>query len=90
MKEFYAASREIHRPAASGVISNQKGNGDNAPLLYTCSLFPTLGQKPTFCPEITKNLMFEKCDFYEKWDFENVNFGKKMTLWNSEFGKNDT
>ena len=37
---FYAVSREILYPAASGVISNQKGNGDNAPLLYTCSLFP--------------------------------------------------
>ena len=24
----------------------------------------TLGQKPTFYPEITKNLMFEKCEFY--------------------------
>ena len=25
----------------------------------------TLGQKSTFCPEITKNLMFEKCEFCE-------------------------
>ena len=23
---------------------------------------------------MTKNLMFEKCEFCEKWDFENVNF----------------
>ena len=23
----------------------------------------TLGQKSTFCPEMTKNLMFEKCEF---------------------------
>ena len=36
----------------------------------------TLGQKPTLYPEITKNLMFEKCEFREKWDFENVNFVK--------------
>ena len=26
----------------------------------------TLGQKPTFYPEITKHLMFEKCKFCEK------------------------
>ena len=26
----------------------------------------TLGQKPTFCPGITKNLVFEKCEFCEK------------------------
>ena len=26
----------------------------------------TLGQKPTFYPEITKNLMFTKCEFCEK------------------------
>ena len=26
----------------------------------------TLGQKPTFYPEITKKLMFEKCEFCEK------------------------
>ena len=25
-----------------------------------------LGQKPTFYPEITKNLKFEKCEFWEK------------------------
>ena len=29
-------------------------------------LFFTLGQKPTFYPEIPKNLMFEKCEFCEK------------------------
>ena len=55
----------------------------------------TLGQKPTFYPEITNNLMFEivnfvnneslklwiswkirfwKCEFCEKWCFQNVNF----------------
>ena len=55
----------------------------------------TLGQKPTFYPEITKNLMFEKCEFCEKWDFEIVNFVEnetlklwilwKMSLWNCEF-----
>ena len=32
----------------------------------------TLRQKPTFYPEITKILMFEKCEFCEKWDFEIV------------------
>ena len=26
----------------------------------------TLGQNPTLYPEITKNLMFEKCEFCEK------------------------
>ena len=36
----------------------------------------TLGQKLTFYPEVTKNFMFEKCEFCEKWDFENVNFVK--------------
>ena len=28
--------------------------------------YSTLGQKPTFYPEITENLMFEKCEFCEK------------------------
>ena len=36
----------------------------------------TLGQKSTFYPEITKNLIFEKCEFCEKWDFVYVNFVK--------------
>ena len=36
----------------------------------------TLGQKSPFYPEITKNLMFEKCEFCEKWGFENVNFAE--------------
>ena len=40
----------------------------------------TLGQKPTFYPEITKNLMFEKYEFCEKWDLQNVNFVKNETL----------
>ena len=40
----------------------------------------TLGQKLTLYPEITKNLMFEKCEFLEKWDFESVNFVKNKTL----------
>ena len=43
-------------------------------------LFCTLEQKPTFYPEITKNLMFEIVNFVKKWDFENVNFVKKETL----------
>ena len=34
------------------------------------------GKNQLFYPEITKNLMFEKCEFCEKWDFENVNFVK--------------
>ena len=33
----------------------------------------------------TKNLIFEKCEFCEKWDFENVNFVRneilKMCIW---------
>ena len=50
----------------------------------------TLGQKPTFYPEITQNLMFEKCEFCEKWDFENLNFVKDDVLkmwifWNMIF-----
>ena len=28
--------------------------------------------------------MFEKCEFCEKWDFENVNF-VKMRLWKYDF-----
>ena len=44
------------------------------------ALLLTLGQKPTFNPEITKNLMFEKCELCEKWDFENVNFEKSEIL----------
>ena len=40
----------------------------------------TLGQKATFCPEITKNLMFEECEFCEKRALENVNFVKIETL----------
>ena len=40
----------------------------------------TLGQNPTFYPEITKNLMVEKCEFCGKWDFENVTFVKNETL----------
>ena len=44
---------------------------------------------------LSKNLMFQKCEFCEKWDFENVNFDKnvilklwikwKMRLGNCEF-----
>ena len=40
----------------------------------------TLGQNPTFYPKIPWNLMFEKCEFCKKWDFENVNFVKNETL----------
>ena len=39
------------------------------------ALYSTLRQKLTFYPEITKNLMFEKCEFCE-----NVNFVKNETL----------
>ena len=53
-------------------------------------VFFTLGQISTFYPEITKNLMFEKCEFYEKWDFEIVNFVKNDTLKKCEFCKNKT
>ena len=49
----------------------------------------TLGQKPTFYPEITKKLMFEKCEFCEKWDFENVNLVKNETLEVWIFWKNE-
>ena len=40
----------------------------------------TLGQKSTFNPEITKNLMFEKCKLCEKRGFEIVNFVKNEAL----------
>ena len=36
----------------------------------------TLGQKPIFDLEFTKILMFEKCEFCQKWGLENVNFDK--------------
>ena len=55
-------------------ISGEEGVEENI------SKKPTLRQKPTFYPEITKNLMFEKCEFIEKWHFENVNFVKNETL----------
>ena len=35
------------------------------------------GKKQLFYPEITKNLMFEKCGFCEMGGFENVNFLQK-------------
>ena len=43
----------------------------------------TLGQKATFYPKITKNLMFEKCEFYEKRGFEIVNLVKNeiFKMW---------
>ena len=40
----------------------------------------TLGQKSTFYPEITQNLVFENCEFCEKRYFEIVNFVKNETL----------
>ena len=40
----------------------------------------TLGQKPPFYPEITKNLIFEKCEFCVKRCFEIVNFVKNVAL----------
>ena len=53
----------------------------------------TLGQNP-FYLEIPLILMFQKCEFCEKWDFENVNFVEndilkmwilwKMRHWKSE------
>ena len=54
----------------------------------------TLGQKPTFYPEITKNLMFENMNFVKKWDIEIVNFVKneilKMwILWKMRLSKCD-
>ena len=46
----------------------------------------TLGQKPFFYVEIIKDLIFDKCKFCEKWDFENVIFvKKKMIFWKCEF-----
>ena len=35
-------------------------------ILRPKSTFCTLGEKPTFYPEITKNLMLEKCEFCGK------------------------
>ena len=36
----------------------------------------TLGQKPTFYPEIPLILVVQNCEFCENWDFKNVNFVK--------------
>ena len=33
---------------------------------FPIRVLTTLGQKPTFYPEITKNLMFGKCEFCQK------------------------
>ena len=49
-----------------------------------------LGQNPTFYPEIPQNLMFEKCEFCEKWAFEIVNFVKNEALKIVNFVKNET
>ena len=46
----------------------------------TCKVQDTLGQKPIFNLEITKNLMFEKSEFCEKLDYEIVNFVKNDIL----------
>ena len=61
---------------------------------HTTVVKHTLGQKTTFYPEITKNLMFEKCEFCEKWEFEIVNFVKNEVLkmwilWKMRFWKCD-
>ena len=47
------------------------------------------GKNPAFYPEITKNFMFEKCEFCEQCDFENVNFVKKWDFENVNFVKNE-
>ena len=39
---------------------------NNRTCIEKISMLYTLGQKPTFYPEITKNLIFEKCEFCEK------------------------
>ena len=49
-------------------------------ILWSFSVSVTLGQKPSFYPEISKNLMFENCGFCEKWGSEIVNFVKNKTL----------
>ena len=36
--------------------------------------------KPTFYPEIPLILIFQKCEFCEKWDFKNMNFVKIETF----------
>ena len=54
----------------------RKGNAEKGYHFFS----NTLGQKPTFYPEFTKNLMFEKCEFCEKWNLEIVNFVKNETL----------
>ena len=40
------------------------------------SMYHTLGQKPSFYPEIPLILIFQKCEFWENWYFRNVNFVK--------------
>ena len=39
-----------------------------------------LGQNPTFCAKNPRNLMFEKCEFWEKKGSKNVNFVKNEIL----------
>ena len=43
-------------------------------ILQVLSLYFTLGQKPTFYPEIPLILIFQKCEFCEKLNFRKVNF----------------
>ena len=57
-----------------------------------CHAYTHWGKKTTFYTEITNNFMFEKCEFCEKWDFQNMNFVKNRTLkmwilWKIRFSK---
>ena len=50
----------------------------------------TLGQKPTFYPEIPLILIFQKCEFCEKWYSRSVTFVKneiteRWILWKIRF-----
>ena len=52
------------------------------------------GAKPHFYPEIPLILIFQKCEFYEKWDFRNMNFEKieifiMWILWKMRFQKGE-
>ena len=46
--------------ALNRILAPLQINGKKSYLAFT------LGQKSTFYPDITKNLVFEKCEFYEK------------------------
>ena len=47
------------------------------------------GAKTNFYPEITKNLMFAKCEFCEEWGLEKCEFCQNWNFENVNFVKNE-